>query len=479
MVHVSWLIIYAGVGWIIRASMVPVILRRQFAPGAAVAWLGIIFLHPYIGWTLYMLVGETRLGPHRVERHRELMVHYRSPAKVVREGLDEVRQLAPAYEPMVLQAEKISTMPVVLGNSVEFIGDSDLLVERLVADIESAKSQVHLLYYIFAPDRSGRKVAETLVRARSRGVVCRVLADAVAAREFFHRDGLARPLKEAGVEVAAALPVAPIQRRLPRMDLRNHRKLALIDNGIAYCGSQNLINADYGGRKGAPWVDLSGRFTGPVVRELAIVFAEDWAFETGVMLDVPPLMNLPICADGTLMQVVPTGPTSRGENYRRVLLAALQCARETITLTAPYFVPDEPTLVALQMAADRGVEVSLLVPKVVDHFFTGAAGRAHFGRLLGSGVHIYQYRPGLLHGKTVVIDGSLALMGTANLDVRSFNLNFELTVLIYGREAAGRLATIHQRYIADSSPIDPQKWKVRPVLWRYGESALSLFSPLL
>jgi cardiolipin synthase len=478
-VQIPWLIIYVGIGWIIRAAMVPVILRRQFAPGAAVAWLGIIFLHPYIGWTLYMLVGETRLGPNRVERHRELMAHYRCAAALVREGHDEVRKLAPVYEPMVLQAEKISTLPVVLGNCVEYIGDSRTFIERLVADIHAAKSHVHLLYYIFASDQSGGEVAEALSRARARGVTCRVLADAVAARSFFHRDGLAGPLKAAGVEVASALPVAPIQRRLPRMDLRNHRKLALIDNGIAYCGSQNLVNPDYGGRKGAPWVDLSGRFTGPVVRELAIVFAEDWAFETGTRLEVPPVMNLPVIPEGTLMQVVPTGPTSPGENYRRVLLAALQCARERITLTTPYFVPDDPTLVALQMAADRGVDVSLLVPKVVDHFFTGAAGRAHFARLLGSGVHIFQYRPGLLHGKTLVVDGTLAMVGTANLDVRSFNLNFELTVLMYGREAAEGLAAIHRQYIADSEPINPQTWNARPAVVRYGESALSLLSPLL
>jgi cardiolipin synthase len=380
---------------------------------------------------------------------------------------------------MMLQAEKISSIPVVLGNGVEFIGNSNEMIDRLVADIDAARSHVHLLYYIFVGDKSGQKVAEALIRAQQRGVTCRVLADAVASRMFFHRSGLAATLQRAGVEVAPALPVAPIQRRLPRMDLRNHRKLALIDCGIAYCGSQNLVNADYGGRKGAPWVELTGRFTGPVVRELAMIFAEDWAFETGKLLEVPPLTDIPLVPDGALMQVVPTGPTSPGENYRRILLAALQCARERVSLTTPYFVPDEPTLVALQMAADRGVKVSLLVPLVVDHFFTGAAGRAHFSRLLSSDVKIYRYRPGLLHGKTVVVDDALAMIGTANLDVRSYNLNFELTVLMYGREPACRLWEIHRRYIADSSPMDATNWLARPALTRYGESVVALLSPLL
>ena len=478
MSHLPWLLIYTSLGWVIRAAMVPVILRRQFAPGAGVAWLGIIFLHPYIGWTLYMLIGETRLGPHRVERHRELVAYYRFPPELISEGHEELRRLSPSYEPMVLQAEKISSMPVVLGNAVEFI-ESNTYIDRLVADIDAARSHVHLLFYIFAGDQSGQKVAAALKRARERGVICRVLADAVASRHFFHRRGLARVLVQEGVEVAAALPVAPIQRRLPRMDLRNHRKLAIIDSGVAYCGSQNLINADYGGRKGAPWVDLNCRFMGPVVRELAIVFAEDWAFETDKRLEVAPIQNVALDCNGTLMQVVPTGPTSPAENYRRLLLAAVQSARERIILTTPYFVPDEPTIVALLMAADRGVEVNLIVPLVGDHFFTAAAGRAQFTRLVQSDVKIYQYRPGLIHGKTVLVDNSLAMLGTANLDVRSFNLNFELTILMYGSEAATKLAAIHRKYMSDSSLLDSQKWVARPALWRYSESALSLLSPLL
>lgn len=474
-----WLAIYVGIGWVILAVMVPVILRRQFAPGAAVAWLGIVFLHPYIGGLLYLLVGETRLGPKRVERHRALVKHYRCADWETAEGLTEVRRVAPEFEPMVLQAAKISGMPAVAGNCVDFIGDSKEMVARLAADIDAASRQVHLLFYIFARDESGTRVADAVLRAAKRGVKCRVLVDAVAGRKFFHRNGLGRVLLAAGVEVAAALPVAPISRRLPRMDLRNHRKLAVIDDRIGYAGSQNLINADYGGRHGAPWVDLTARYTGPVVSQLGIVFAEDWAFETGTVLEAPPRRESEACGEGTLMQVVPTGPTSTGENYRRVLLAALQCARTRVSLTTPYFVPDDPTLVALMMAVDRGVEVSLLVPLVSDHGFTAGAGRAHFGRLLDGGVKIYQYRPGLLHGKSVVVDDGLALVGSANLDVRSFNLNFELTVLIYGAEAVGRLAEIHAGYVAASCAVDPVAWRKRAAWKRYGDIAISLLSPLL
>ncbi|MGA2496750.1 MAG: phospholipase D-like domain-containing protein, partial [Tepidisphaeraceae bacterium] len=321
----SWFVTYIVVGWVIRVGMVPVVLARQMAPGASIAWLGIIFLHPYIGLGLYLVIGETRLGPHRAERRREFMTHYRSGARNLQtQHRQAVLDLEPPYEPMVLQAEKISGLPVLGDNSVEFLAQSPTMVERLVADMDGAVSQVHLLYYIFAADDTGNRVAAALERAAARGVTCRVLVDAVAGRTFFHRHGLARRLRAAGVKVAAALPAAPIQRRLPRMDLRNHRKLAIIDTRVAYAGSHNLINPDYGGRRGSPWVDLTGRFTGPVVDELSIVFAEDWAMETGEMLPAPTLPQPAGPAGGTPMQVVPTGPSAPGETYRRVLLAAIQ-----------------------------------------------------------------------------------------------------------------------------------------------------------
>ena len=290
------------------------------------AWLGIIFLHPYIGYTLYMLIGETRLGPGRIELHRKLIEKFR-PFKHDRHqhlGQDWTQQ-PQSYEPMILQAEKISGMPVLAGNSIEYLPDSPKFIERLAAEIDAAKSEVSLLYYIFAPDAAGDVVAQALERTAKRGVRCRLLVDAVGSRPFLGRNGFTHRLTSAGVTVASALPTAPIQRRLPRMDLRNHRKLAIVDCNVAVVGSHNIVVPDYGGRRGAPWVDLSARVTGPAVDELAIVFAEDWAFETGETLPIPRPLDRPHPADGAAMQVIPTGPSDPGETYRRVFLAALQC----------------------------------------------------------------------------------------------------------------------------------------------------------
>jgi len=477
--NIYGLVLYLTGGWIIRVLMVPTLLRRQFAPGAAVAWLGIVFLHPYIGLVLFLMLGETRLGAGRVIRHREAVLRFR-PGVIDQSQQPKHADLALPHEAMILQAEKVSGLPVLSGNQVDFITDAKALVQRLVADIDAAQSQVHLLYYIIVCDATGEAVMSAVERAAARGVKCRLLADAVASRGFFHRSGPARRLIAAGVHVTAAMQVAPIRRGLPRMDLRNHRKLSVIDDKIAYVGSHNLVNPDYGGRHGGPWVDVTGRYTGPITSELARVFAEDWAFETNEFLDPPALPESPpSSSDGTEMQVVPTGPSSPAETYRRLLLAAVQSARSRLILTTPYFVPDEPTLVALKMAANRGVQVSLLLPAVPDHIFTAAAGRAHFSQLMDEGVQIFLYRSGLLHSKTTTVDDGFTIMGSANLDVRSFNLNFELSVVLYGKEVTGRMRAIQETYLADSTQLDPQGWTRRRAIKRYADSAITLLSPLL
>jgi cardiolipin synthase A/B len=472
----SWFLAYTIIAWLLRLSMVPTVLRRQLAPGAAIAWLGVVFLHPYIGWALYLAVGETRLDPLRTRVHAQIVTLFRGKHEDGSAQGDSKADLHPIYRPMALQAEKISGLPIRRGNAVQFLPSCKQLIDSLVADIDAAKSRAHLLYYIFADDDTGNPVAAALTRAAARGVKCRVLADAVASRPFFYRNGLESRLIAAGVEVAAAQPVARFRRGLPRVDLRNHRKLSVIDGALAYAGSHNLINPDYGGRRGAPWIDVTGRFTGPIVGELESVFCEDWAFETGNLLEVSITGH---DTGQTPMQVVPTGPGEPGKTYRRLLLEAIQCARERIILTTPYFVPDEPTLVSLMMAADRGVDVKLIVPEHPDHIFAAAAGRAHFATLMDAGIAIHLYRPGLLHSKTTTVDDAFALFGSANLDVRSFNLNFELSVLMYGKEVTTNLRAIQEEYLSNSSRVENEQWKRRSALRRYADGAICLLSPLL
>jgi len=461
-----WMLLYVVVGWCIRLAMLPVVLGRRFAPGALIAWIGIVFVHPYVGLALYLVFAESRLGPGRLVHHQALLKRY---------ALVDANPELAAESALMRLAMKVGHMPAVAGNAVEFFADSAAMVSRLAADIEAATSQVHLLYYIFVPDTTGLQIASALKAAMQRGVKCRVIVDEFASRCDFRRDGFASQLRASGVQVVAALPSSLLRRR----DLRNHRKLAVIDNQVAYCGSQNLINPDYGGKRGGPWVDLSGRFTGPIVAEFATVFAMDWAFETNEQLDAPSPQSMSTIDGGVPMQVVPTGPVSAAESFRRLFLGAVNTAQQRLVLTTPYFVPDEATILALLTAADRGVDINLILPEKSDNIFTAAASRSHYSTLLDAGVSIFLYRPGLIHAKIVTVDDSVGLFGSANLDVRSFHLNFEVTTVLYGAKATDGLRAVQQAYIENSQRLDAREWAKRPIISRYTDSAVALVSPLL
>lgn len=474
-----WFYAYIAVGWLIALWMIPVILRRQFTPGAALAWLGIVFLHPYVGAGLYLLIGESRVGRRRGEAHQRLIEARR--AQRLRSGETDFPADVPgAVVPVMLEAERVGGMPPVTGNSMNLIGDSTQFADALVTEIDCAQARVHLLYFILADDESGRRVGDALCRAAARGVSCRFIADAVASRAIFRRNALAQRLRAGGVHVTSALPVSPIRRGLGRMDFRNHRKLAVIDSRIAFVGSQNLINPDYGGKRGAPWIDLTARYTGRIVHQLEAVFCDDWALETGQEIPIEShASEVATDSSNIVAQAIPTGPGPSGASYRKILLSALHSARQRITLTSPYFVPDEPTLVGLQMAADRGVDVKLILPRVSDQVMSAAAGRAQFTALMEGGIGIWLFEPGLIHAKTIVVDDALAIVGSANLDIRSFMLNFELSVATYGPVAAAKVREMHSQYLAMSKRVDAADWSRRPMLRQYTDRALSLLSPLL
>lgn len=476
----SWLTIFHWIEWLIRLGMLLIILGRRLAPTVSLAWLCLIFFEPVVGLAVYLLIGNHRLARRRIRLHREFL---RSRAGDLSEQAHKSHvtrpPLDPAQQQLVLQAECIGGMDIIGGSDMLLIDTNEQLIHRLVADLDAAIDHAHLLYYIFAPDDTGRRVADALARAARRGVACRLLVDAVGSRSLFGRKGLARWLEDHGVRVVPALPVNPIRRPLARIDLRNHRKLAVIDGRIAYAGSHNIVNPDYGHPRAGIWIDLTARFTGPIVAELQSVFLDDWAFETDQPPDQPNLFPTPTPTGDIAAQCVPTGPSQHNDTLQRVLIAAINSARHRLLITSPYLVPDEPTTLALAMAVDRGAEVSIVLPQRSDHPLVNAAARAHFDELLASGVNLYLYQPAMLHAKTMTVDDSFALLGSSNLDIRSFYLNFELNVLLYGPAVTASLRFAQQRYIADSLPIDRPTWARRPAIKRYLDSAAALASPLL
>ncbi|MFQ3671234.1 MAG: cardiolipin synthase, partial [Verrucomicrobiia bacterium] len=423
-----------------------------------------------------LLIGHNKLPKRRVALLRELD-----------EKLGRVRE---AYGPLVTPwtprlsgrlgqtvrlAERLGDMPVVGGNGGEVFCDSAEVIARLVADIEAAECHAHLEFYIFADDGAGGQVGDALVRAAGRGVRCRLIVDSVGSAKFLKR-GAGR-LREGGVEVVEALPVGMFRKRAARFDLRNHRKLAVFDGRIGYAGSQNIVDPHYG-HKDLVWRDVMCRLKGPIVLEMQALFVADWCLETGEILDGEDLFPVPMSAGEIPMQLLPSGPTYAAENFQRVVVDAVHEAEERIILTTPYLVPDEPLMQALQVAVLSGARVDVVVPRHSDGRLVQWAGESYYEELLEMGVRVHLFEDGLLHSKTLTIDRCLTLVGSSNFDIRSFALNFEVNVVMYGEDRLG-LRALQERYLAGSKELTLEMWAGQPGWKQVRRNVCRLLSPLL
>ncbi|MGI6459073.1 MAG: cardiolipin synthase [Candidatus Hydrogenedentales bacterium] len=462
--------------WIIRVSMLLAITRRH-RPQSAMVWLLVVFFSPWFGLVLYAFLGSNRLPRQRVERHRRFLARIDAlRSRIIGSPGSMYPPLEPAFASTVRLAQRLGHMPVLGGNHADIICDNDAFLDRIIADIDRAAHHVHALYYIFGDDAAGRRFADALIRAERRGVACRLLVDAVGSWRMLRR--MAPELARAGVEVFAALPVGFFRRGMARWDLRNHRKLVVIDGQIAFSGSHNLVEPSYGTRDFV-WHDLSVRLTGPVVSQLQAVFISDWYFEANDLLEDPAFFPDHPAQGGIAAQVIPSGPNYPTENYQRLLVSALHGAQKHVTITTPYFVPDESLLHALETAALRGVEINLIVPQVADQRLVGAATQAYYEELLTWGINLYLYQPALVHAKTMAIDDAVAFVGTSNFDIRSFALNFEINMVFYSAALAGELRKRHEAYMENSARLELDRWEDRPASNRVFQNVAKLFSPLL
>jgi len=362
-----------------------------------------------------------------------------------------------------------------LGLAVEVLADYGGTIARMAADIDGAKDHVHVLFYIFADDPTTAPVVDALERAARRGVRCRVLADAIGSRTGLRT--LRPRLTAAGAAVEEALPVSLWPWRKARLDLRNHRKIVVVDGRVGYTGSQNLVAAEF--TKGLAYEDLMARVTGPVVLELQYVFASDWFLETGTVLDGDAEFPEPVTTGDVPAQVLPSGPAFPVQNNQRLFVALVHGARERVVLTTPYFVPDEPLLQAMGTAAKRGVEVHLVVSEVGDHPVVARAQESYYEELLEAGVRVHLFAQNFLHAKHLSVDGEVAVIGSSNLDIRSFALNAEVMLMLYDRGVAAALGREEQRTFAGSRELTMASWAARPWRRKLGESLARLLSPLL
>jgi cardiolipin synthase A/B len=470
-----WAWIYFLSEWVIRLTILVVVPFRR-TPAAAKGWLLLIFFEPWLGLLLYLLIGRARLPRWQREQLAKLP---RAMARVVERLANHPNVFHPEVDSALSQAvslaERLGGMPILGGNAVELLADYNGIISRLVADIDRATIHVHLQFYIFADDRTTAPVVEALGRAAGRGVRCRVLADAVGSRSGLRT--LRPRLTALGVEVHEMLPVSVFPWRKARVDLRNHRKIAVIDGRVGYTGSQNLVAAEF--KEGLAYEDLMVRVTGPVVLDLQYVFAADWFVETNEVLDGENEFPCPEIVGGVPAQTLASGPAFPTQNNQRLFVALIHGARKQVVLTTPYFIPDEPLLQAIQTAALCGVEVHLVVSEKGDHPIVSLAQESYYEDLLEAGVRIHLYRKNFLHAKHLSIDDSVALIGSSNLDIRSFVLNAEVMLMIYDRDAVARLAVEQERYYANSRSLTLAEWEQRSFGRKLAQNLTRLLSPLL
>jgi len=452
--------LYVASEWVIRIAMLFYVPQKR-TPAAARTWLLFIFLVPWAGLAFYALVGRIYLPKRRLRlaaRAQPLVAEMRASLAPV--SFDAAAAVPPNFAGAVRLADAVSVFPVCGGNRLELLADYEQGIGRLVDDIRAAQRSIHLLYYIFADDEVGRAVGQALAAAVQRGVSVRLLMDSMGSRPSFRR--LVPELRAQGIEVVELLRPGLFNRNSARFDLRNHRKIAVIDGRIGYTGSQNIVSAH--ANAGLTNEELVVRCEGPVVQQLHAVLLADRMFEGCPPVGDATLFAPPVSAGPSPAQVVPTGPGYLEPDIEQVMVSLIYGAARRIVLVSPYFIPDTVFLRAIRLAARRGVEVNLVVSRRSNKRVVQFAQESFYDELLDAGVRIHLYR-GFLHAKHHTFDDDIALAGSSNLDIRSFALNQEVSVLVYDRSVVADFLRLQERYMAGSDLLDAHDWRQRPQ-WR-------------
>jgi cardiolipin synthase len=472
-----WLGLYAlSLFAILRA------LTRGHAVPGTLAWILAILMFPGLGAAAYLLVANPSIR--RTSRRKRLKAEALRLAIAARVDEGPSAEAASALSPIERSILHLATRLTGLlpsgGNAVELLTENGAAFGRIEQALAAARRSIWAEYYIIQGDETGRRFLEILADRAAAGVDVRLLYDAVGSS----RADPARlaAIVAAGGRAEAFLPLNPLRRRWA-IHLRNHRKVVVVDGAEGFTGGMNVGN-EYSGRarkrRTEPWRDTHLALRGPAVRDLAQTFAEDWHFATDERLLPPPRPKPPPPPPGAaIVAVVPSGPDQEQNANALAYFAGIASARARCYVTSPYFVPDEPTKRALESAALRGVDVRLLVPGRSDVALLRAAARSYYAPLVRAGVRVFEYRPAMLHAKTMAVDGAWGMVGSANLDIRSFRWNFEVGAIAFDPEFARRLEERFLADLAESQEITPQWLGRRRFPTRLRESAARLLSPLL
>ena len=459
-----------------------VIISVRRPVGVAFAWIFIVMSFPIIGISLYILIGERPVGRKLTRKITRMNREYEQITEKMRQDFAGDRQKIPAEgRALSLLAESQNGTPVVCGNRLELHTNSLKILQNFIDEINQAKKSLHLEFYIWALGGDADRVGEALITASKRGVKCRVLLDSLGSGAWFKSHWPAR-FRNAGIQVTEALPIQVGRFQFRRADLRLHRKIFVVDGSIVWTGSMNMVDPrtfkqDSGVGE---WVDAMVRVEGPVAAQFELTFAFDWSVDNPNITHfddrMPPIAPFEGAA---IAQELASGPVYRDDILYQTMLSAIIDAREELTITTPYFGPDDGLLQALMASARRGVKVTLILPKLNDSTLVAWSSKSYYADLMSSGVQIAEFHGGLLHTKSLLIDKRTAIFGSVNFDQRSLRLNFEISLIVYNEDFCVDLQKLIQTYLAQSDLVNPQAWAKRPRWHHYLENAAHLTSPLL
>ena len=441
-----------------------IIAPRNRRPSAALAWILLIVAVPVLGLVAFFFLGSPYLPKKRMESQRRMNERIADQAEEL--GSPAYHDAMPTWlRPIVRLNRTIGAMPMLDGNAARLLPSWDEQLQAVIEAVQSAKAYLHVEFYILSLDDTTAPFFAALESAKRRGVRVHVLFDHLGSHGYPGYRATCRELDRIGVDWRLMLPVQPLKGRYQRPDLRNHRKLMVVDGDRALVGSPNLIDPSYDRRKnrrrGLRWHDLLVEVRGPVVQEVDAIFVTDWHSETDVMLSTAGDPDPVLSRAGDLQcQIAPSGPAFPFENNLALFNSLIYAAERRISITSPYFVPDESLLGAITTAAQRGVAVELFVGAIGDQFLVFHAQHSYYRPLLEAGVRIYCYpAPGILHAKHMSIDEAVAVVGSSNMDIRSFMLDLEVSLLVHGRSFVDDLRAVEDGYRRLSSELTLDDWK--------------------
>ncbi|MFV0433619.1 MAG: cardiolipin synthase [Leucobacter sp.] len=481
---------------IIAVGVVP----ENRRPSSSTAWLLLILFLPLVGVPLFLIIGSPYVNKRRASiqaRANTLLAKGTESIPPVPETVTMPNGLAEIVE----LSRSLTALPMVTCTNHGVVMDYEASIDRMTQLVETAQQSVHVEIYIMARDSTTESFFKALEAAVQRGVKVRLLLDHLGSRKYTGFHELLKWMTSVGIEWHLMMPFLPLQGKMRRIDLRNHRKLLVVDGRVGVMGSQNMIEAPYDSPKnreiGRRWNDITIEVTGEIVSSLEAVFAVDWYSESGEFVDVHTYRGLgsldleehllpavhgpvrPVGGEVNAVQLIPSGPGFKTDPNLRVFTSLIYRAKRRLAIVSPYFVPDESLLAAITTAAHRGVRVELYVSEVADQFMVDRAQSSYYQALLEAGVVIYRYpAPEVLHTKCFLVDEECAVLGSSNMDMRSFGLNYEISLLAYGGDIVAEVSDVIADYAIRSSVLDLEEWQKRPLTRRYAESVMRLTSAL-